>query len=379
VSALRLPLLEPHRRALESCVYCPKLSRAACPVANVEANETVTPWGKMSMAFFVGRGDVPADEAHAAPAWACSACYGCRERCEHKNEVAHVLCETRAEMFARGIAPAAAREAAERFGALEAELEAAVAELPRVDGRARRALLIGCSYLRHLPDVAWAAVRVVEALLGPDTLVLGGCCGLPLWYAGDRRGFVTAARGTEARIAEAQSRGARELWVLDPGCAHALLFEHSAVGVRTGLPIRLVVDLLAARIDRVPALAFEGSLFRWHDPCQLGRGLGRYDEPRRVLARLAGAAPAELVRSRAHAECSGGGGLLPLTRPGTSRAMAEERISEHRAAGGGVLVTHCAQSLRRLRSAGEPAVDLVALVAQALGTKPCSTTPGAAG
>ena len=64
---LRLPLLEPHRSALEKCVYCPKLSRAACPVSNVEASETVTPWGKMSMAFFAARGDVPIDVEHAAP------------------------------------------------------------------------------------------------------------------------------------------------------------------------------------------------------------------------------------------------------------------------------------------------------------------------
>jgi heterodisulfide reductase subunit C len=102
-------LLEQHDAALQKCVYCPKLSRAACPISNVEASETVTPWGKMSLAYFAGRGDVPLDRAHAAPAWACSACYACRERCEHKNEVATVLADARAEMFARGAAPAAAR------------------------------------------------------------------------------------------------------------------------------------------------------------------------------------------------------------------------------------------------------------------------------
>src|SRR6201999_1099365 len=63
VPPLRPPLLEPHRAALETCVYCPKLSRAACPVSNVEHSETVTPWGKMSMAYFAARGDVPLDTA----------------------------------------------------------------------------------------------------------------------------------------------------------------------------------------------------------------------------------------------------------------------------------------------------------------------------
>ena len=109
VNPLRLPLLEPHRAALETCVYCPKLSRAACPVSNAEASETVTPWGKMSLAYFAARGDVPLDEEHAKPAWACSACYACRERCDHKNEVATVLTDARAELFSAGLAPAGAK------------------------------------------------------------------------------------------------------------------------------------------------------------------------------------------------------------------------------------------------------------------------------
>jgi hypothetical protein len=58
--------------------------------------------------------------------------------------------------------------------------------------------------------------------------------------------------------------------------------------------------------------------------------------------------------------------LLALTRPETSLAMADERIGEHRAAGGGLLVTACGESLRRFRSRGEPVDDLHALVAAAL-------------
>jgi hypothetical protein len=55
---------------------------------------------------------------------------------------------------------------------------------------------------------------------------------------------------------------------------------------------------------------------------------------------------------------------LPATRPTSSRAIGEARVAEHRALGGGLLVTACAQSLRRFRSTGESAVDLVSLIAQ---------------
>ena len=122
MTTLRLPLLEPHRSSLEKCVYCPKLSRAACPVSTVEASESVTPWGKMSMAYFVARGDVPIDPEHAAPAWACTGCYACRERCDHHNEVATVLFDARAELFARGAAPDGARDVVASWSARAEEL-----------------------------------------------------------------------------------------------------------------------------------------------------------------------------------------------------------------------------------------------------------------
>src|SRR5450631_2259800 len=104
-----LPALEVRRGALEKCVFCPKLCRSACPVSNAEPRETITPWGKMSMAYFAAHGDVPLDASHAAPAWACTGCYGCREACDHKNEVAPTLLEARAALAAAGLAPEGAK------------------------------------------------------------------------------------------------------------------------------------------------------------------------------------------------------------------------------------------------------------------------------
>ena len=361
MSQLRLKLLEPHRTSLEKCVYCPKLSRAACPVSNVEANETVTPWGKMSMAYFAARGDVPLDERHADPAWACSACFGCRERCDHKNEVATVLTDARAELFARGLAPEGAKGVAARFSARE---EGLAGEL---DARARSAMaapaavhvLLGCGYARHAPDVAREALEATEALTGAPVRPVRACCGLPLLYAGDRPGFEAAARRLAAEVAPGE-----RFVAVDPGCARAVRVEYPRAGVSVKTP-ELFVDLALASLDRLQRSTSERRV-RYHDPCQLGRGLDRYDAPREILARLTGRPPEEFIHRREHADCSGGGGLVPATRPASSAAIADGRIAEHRALGGGLLVTHCAQSLRRFRTRGEPAEDLASLVARAV-------------
>ncbi|MEZ4439439.1 MAG: (Fe-S)-binding protein [Polyangiaceae bacterium] len=358
---LSLPLLRPHDETLQKCVYCPKLSRAACPVANVEANETVTPWGKMSMAYFAARGDVPIDAEHAESAWACSGCFACRERCEHKNEVADVLYDARAEYYQAGVAPAAARRAALSFQAHQHAVREAV---DAIDTEARKAarvvVLLGCSYAKNHPEVARAIWRVASHAVDGEVRAARACCGLPLLHAGDRPGLVAAAGKLLAEVQDAEL-----VVAADPGCAQALMH---ALPSRTAVPKTVVplVDLVYARLDRFPGAVFDEEPPRYHDPCQLGRGLGRYDEPRAILARLYARAPAEFARRRGDADCSGAGALLPLTRPETSAAMADARIAEHQREGGGTLVTACAESLRRFRSRGEDAQDLWQVVARAL-------------
>src|SRR5277367_1945916 len=101
----RLPTLEAKKATLETCVFCPKLCRSACPVSNADTRETVTPWGKMSLSYFAAHGDVPLDASFAAPAWACTGCMACRESCDHRNDVASTLFDARAAMMDAGVAP----------------------------------------------------------------------------------------------------------------------------------------------------------------------------------------------------------------------------------------------------------------------------------
>jgi hypothetical protein len=52
--------------------------------------------------------------------------------------------------------------------------------------------------------------------------------------------------------------------------------------------------------------------------------------------------------------------------PEVSRQIAERRLSEHKALGGGTIVTACAASLKRFRSVGADVVDLATLLARSL-------------
>lgn len=376
---MKLPLLAPRQGALDKCVYCPKLCRAACPVSNAEPNESLTPWGKMSAAAFLGRGQLELTHESAEVAWACTGCYACRERCDHKNPVADTLLDARAELFERALEPAAARRSVERAPVRAAEVDAARARIGEAAAKGRTAapsgppiaLLLGCGYARHAAPEGARAVRVLEALTGRAVALAEGCCGFPALAAGDRAGF--------ARDAGALAAKTTELVVLDPGCAKTLI-DH---GDKTGAaPVRveLFVDVAFRSLSTLPRLpdAFRTQLPRYHDPCQLGRGLGRYAEPRALLEQVLGTAPREFERNRGEADCSGGGGLLPVTRPAASRAAAELRGAQHTGASlppgaaavagaDGPIVTACAASLKRFRSAGLAAEDIVTYLARALG------------
>jgi dimethylglycine catabolism B len=345
----RLAVLDERRAALETCGYCPKLCRSACPVSEVEASEPLIPWGKMTMTWYAARGDLEADRDVAALPWACTGCLACRDHCAHENPVAQTLVAARAVYHARGLAPEGSEAALARDVARRERLRLRASELAGSTRGARTALLVGCGYLGARSSEAGDAVRAARGLFGAVD-VLRGCCGLAAKEAGD------APRASELRGALLAELDGRELVVADAGCA-AELRADGAVTLAEAAAQRL------SKLGRVSKLA---GTVRWHDPCRLARGLGVIDEPRAVLARALGAPPAEFERRGAAGVCSGAGALLPFTRPLTARAIARERLAEHERLGGGTLVTGCASSLGWLRAQRARVLDLATVIAWSL-------------
>lgn len=362
----RLPTLQARKSTLERCVFCPKLCRTACPVSNAEPRETLTPWGKMSMAYFVANESVALVPSFADPAWACTGCFGCREHCDHQNDVAGTLFDARSALVDAAVAPASARRVLEQFSDKSSVLESSardVEALPEVDERAPTALLVGCAYARNAPEESRDAVRATARLLGGNVSLVKVCCGAPLLHAGDKKRF--------ARQGEMLARAVKNkerLVVIDAGCASTIRVHYASNNVDMGTTVGHFAELAARKLgslNLVPGLGDEP--VRYHDPCQLGRGLGVYEQPRALIARAIGRTPDEFQHRREDARCSGAGGLLPVTMPEVSRSIAQSRIDEHEASGGGTVVTACASSAMRFRKQGAKVFDLVTVVARALG------------
>ena len=347
-----LPLLAERQDELSKCGYCPKLCRATCVVSEAEPREALTPWGKMANAFAASQTGVLGPE-RAELAWGCSNCFRCREACDHRNPVTPTLNDARADYVALGQAPAPVQALLERQDELETQHTRAVAQLENTPGLrsdAYSALLLGCRYAKVFPDAARAAIRLTVALAGSVRLV-NGCCGA--WQRS--AGAPAAADAAQARVAR-ELGSAKRLFVLDPRCALEL---------RNFSPATLV-ELAARHLQRFGPAPGSARRFRYHDSCALGRGLGLYDEPRRLLARVAGNTPLELENTRQLARCSAGGGVLPVSMPEVAKAGAARLVAEHARLGGGTLVTSCASSLSQLQGAGADVVDLITLLESGL-------------
>jgi Fe-S oxidoreductase len=321
------------------------------------------------MAYFIANESVPLEPSYAKPAWACTGCFGCREHCDHRNDVTGTLFQARSALVSTGQAPDGVTQALARFDERASALGRLSAD-PRVSAvgghEARVAVLVGCEYARRDEEAGVDAIRAVGKLAGGPVAVVDVCCGAPLLYAGDRARFVEQGE----RFARAVA-GKDRVVVADAGCAATLRVHHGARPGEVKMPTSIVhlSELAArevARLGHLPIEAGSPETFRWHDPCQLGRGLGVYDAPRQVLSRLLGRAPAEFERRREDARCSGAGGLLPVTMPSISREIAHQRVVEHRRSGGGTIVTACASSKRALSRGGADVIDLATLILRGL-------------
>jgi len=289
----------------------------------------------------------------------------CTSFCEHGNDVASVLRSGR--WAATGLASGSesairiAQQHGQRVQSIRYEAQRLFGD-PGED-RSKTVFFPGCTSVCQKPEDALLSARAVAKLTEESIRVdAGECCGLPLLEAGDRTGFVAAARSFAARTG-----GADRVVFTDPGCMHAMR-SLAPRNIRARARLVHLSELAAEQLESLVQLP-GSETHRYHDACKLGRGLGIYDAPRRVLARITGREPAELPHERQYAVCSGAGGQLPRTDPETAQAIARAAGQLHEDAGGGTLVTACPGARSLLARSGTSTLDLSTLVALSVSSR----------
>ena len=134
----------------------------------------------------------------------------------------------------------------------------------------------------------------------------GVCCGRPMLMAGRMEEAAAIVRKNTEVIT---GSGADTLVVSCPICYKMFTEEYTLPGIR----VVHYVDYMEELLEEGRLVPERSDLcYVYHDPCELGRGCGIYEPPRRLLGRLAGIAEAEKHRSESIC-CGGSLGSFTLT------------------------------------------------------------------
>lgn len=220
----------------------------------------------------------------------------------------------------------------------------------------------GCSTSLLSPEQARKAVRLIRAC-GVEPAYLGedeGCCGSTAWKLGDEELSRSLA---EARFRSFRAAGAKLVVTPCPGCSSALRRFADLTGER-GIYIQHISEFLASHLGRLALRPLSKGRVTYHDPCDLGREQGVYDQPRQLLSKALAAPLVEMERSKALSACCGAGSGVRTGFPELADEIARARVRMAREVFADVIVTACPwceQSLRGCQVA-EGAVQVSNLI-----------------
>jgi len=167
---------------------------------------------------------------------------------------------------------------------------------PRVD------MLYFAGCMGHLtPSVKKAMVKILDAsgenfsFMDEDGSV---CCGRPLMMAGLPEAAGELIRKNTETIVKS---GAKTFVTSCPICFKVFSEEYKLPGIEVLHHSQYLLRLVESgkiKVDASPVLAV------YHDPCELGRGSGIFEEPRRLLNKMV--CLADISQQREHALCCGG-------------------------------------------------------------------------
>lgn len=161
----------------------------------------------------------------------------------------------------------------------------------------------------------------------------GICCGRPLYMAGRTQEAEALVRKNEEII---KKSGADVLLVSCPICYKMFLEQYDLGTIKVEHYVSYILDLVKS--GRIHLKRSEERCV-YHDPCELGRGCGMYEEPRELLGRVVQVCEAD--KNREMSVCCGGSlGSLSLDfaqREKITRASLENLY----ASGADVIATAC--------------------------------------
>ena len=246
------------------------------------------------------------------------------------------------------------------------------AEGLNIPEKAKIVFFPGCEPAYRAQEIVLATAKILKSA-GIEFAVLGDewCCGNPAFDAGY---IDLGERLVRHNVEVLKKAGAEKVVTTCPACYKTLKNDYPKIVGELPFEVVHISELLEdlIREGKIKPGAMREKI-TYHDPCQLGRVMGMYREPRAVLNAIPGLNLVEMYPTRQASWCCGAGGEVIASNPGLAVNIAMEKVPLVQETGADLLVTTCPACKRNLelaakrKKAGYKVKDLVEVVAQSMG------------
>jgi len=233
----------------------------------------------------------------------------------------------------------------------------------QMDERSETLLFVVCTpyldvlfrYLRlDLLDIPRSALSLLNRMgVSPIVMRDERCCGHDAYWAGEEELFERLVRLNMDAFDRAKPK---TVVAYCPECVSSIRDLYPRVVGPLGFEVRALSEILAEGIEegRIELRA-ANELLTYHDPCRLGRHLGVYDAPRRIVSSVGKLT--EMPRSRQFGPCCGVSGWMECGAE--TRPWQIERLTEAMDTGASRMVTACPKCLIHLTCAMNETMPLL--------------------
>jgi Fe-S oxidoreductase len=317
--------LDKLKKYIDYCSYCPKLCRSFCPVANFSFRESLTPTSKIGGVKYLMENKLKLNEEVVDLFYQCTSCGNCTEHCEHNVEVSDILIKTRTIINEFGFTPEKFKNFADFLNMendnLLRKFHTLVNDEYFID-EIKIVVFPGLDSIKYTPSSLKTIFPLFEKLgidfvgaYNGDTITSG----FELWYSGLEQIFIEHAKNLLKDL-----KNIKELIVFSPEELYTFNVLYPLFNLKTHFKTVHISQFLSDYSDEIKSK--KNIDFYYHDPCYLGRKMGIYEQPRRVLSKVGNLY--EFINNRNNSDCCGSCGGYFDYEPEISKKMGKKLLNE---------------------------------------------------
>lgn len=370
---------------VQYCLECGKCS-ASCPISKV--NDAFSPRRVVERTLLGFEEKV----LSGTDVWTCLTCFLCSKRCPSDVRFPEFIRDCRRvasskvmeELCAhRGIPTTLSRMMINPK--IKQDRMDWLPKGAKISARGDTLYFVGCipyfdvifeNFNLELLKIPQSVVKILNKVgIEPAMLSNEKCCGHDLLWTGELENFEKLAKTNAADLKKTK---ATKIVTSCPECYRTFKKDYPEVLGTFDFDVLHISEFLSELIDK-GKLKFDTKLSTkvvYHDPCRLGRHMGVYEPPRKVITSIPGVNLLEMPRNRENAICCGVSVFMSCNK--YSKEVRIDRLKEAKATGADLLVTtcpHCQIHWKCLATENLPASsesvsmdmqDLAVLVAEAM-------------